>query len=60
MIELHWFIIVAMELEGYLGLDRKSRGILFRMKQLLESKKLPLKDYICKVFGYFKHEYNKK
>ena len=49
-----------MELEGTLGLDRKSRGILFRMKELLEAKKVGLREYISKVFGFFKHEYSKK
>ena len=49
-----------MEVEGHLGLDRKSRGILFRMKQLLLKKNLPLKDYVSKVFGFFKQEYSKK
>jgi hypothetical protein len=49
-----------MEIESQGGLSRKSRGILYQLKDRLNSQKFTLKDHINSVFGYDKNEFSKK
>lgn len=49
-----------MDVESILGLSRKSRGILFQLKQNLNKRKKSLRDHVCDTFGYEKNQFKKQ
>lgn len=49
-----------MDIEEIEGLSRKSRGILYQLKDNLNRRRLTLNDHICNIFGYLRTQFNKK